>query len=211
MMNNLVDNHEEHQDLTVREYAQHFGLPEQTVRSRISAGKLATVDILRDGKTLQGIRVSLSKLHSGNDDNQIENQSIIRSLAGNNPVITKELSAIIRPDYQMIIDNNEARIKELKDLITKLENDNHEKTQKIDSLTQKLADERARASKFEGELKSKDETIAALKGDLNSKDQAINAANAAVMLMEQQKHTLDAQTPKQIETALQKPWWRFGL
>jgi chromosome segregation ATPase len=210
-MDNLVDNQEDYQDLTVREYAQHFGLPEQTVRSRISAGKLTVVDIVREGKTLQGIRVSLSKLHSGNDDNQGESQTVIRSLSSDKQAIFRELSPIIRPDYQMIIDNNEARIRELKDLIMKLESDNHNKTLKIDELSQKLADERARASRFEGELQSKAETISAMKSDLNSKDQAINAANAAVMLMEQQKKTLDVSAPKQIETALKKPWWRFGV
>ena len=84
-------------------------------------------------------------------------------------------------------------------------------SERIRKLESELSEERVKVARLEGEMKGKDDLLAEKDSTIQAKDQAINAANAAVMLMEQQKQTLDVNTPRQIETALKKPWWRFGI
>lgn len=49
--------------LTVAEYAQHFRISENTVRTRINRNKLQTVRIERDGRELICIPVPLEEIH----------------------------------------------------------------------------------------------------------------------------------------------------
>lgn len=107
--------------------------------------------------------------------------------------------------------------------IQKLEESLSGKDQIIDRLRQELTAAKVELAEWKGQAKGKDDviaakdgTISAMKSDLSSKDQAINAANAAVMLMEQQRPSLDVSTPKMIEKESSAPksgrvkWWPFG-
>lgn len=91
--------------------------------------------------------------------------------------------------------------------IQKLEESLSGKDEIIERLQQELTAAKVELAEWKGQAKGKDEviaakdgTISAMKSDLASKDQAINAANAAVMLMEQQRPSLDVLTPPMIET-----------
>lgn len=139
-MDNLVDNQEDYQELTVREYAQLFNLPEQTVRSRLRSGRLTGVDVIRDGQSQRGVRFKLSDAHTDNQPLAGNNSVANLRLALDNSTITQPQPQVIAPDYQMVIDNYEVRIKELLERITKSEADNEEKTQKLDALNQQISD-----------------------------------------------------------------------
>lgn len=104
----------------------------------------------------------------------------------------------------LIVGDRDRRIEKLEQVI-----DDQQRV--IDELRQSLQMSQLELAAFKTECKGKDELVKAKDDIIQAKDQAINAANAAVMLMEQQKQTLDVQTPKQIETALKKPWWRLGF
>lgn len=58
-----------YREYTVSEYAYANGIPVDTVRSRIRNGKIETVEIIRDGRTVKGIRVPVSNQSSNGYSN----------------------------------------------------------------------------------------------------------------------------------------------
>lgn len=132
--------------------------------------------------------------------------------------LSKNIERQSRPTAQIIEDNSSQEQKIFEKLVEKYEEDLRKAADEInriskinEDLNKRLSDTSQKLARLEGEMKGKDELLAEKDSTIQAKDQAINAANAAVMLLEQQKQTLDAQVPKQIETALKKPWWRFGI
>ncbi len=187
-------------EMTIRDYALFTGIPEATIRSRVRMGKMITVDIEVDGKIQRGIRVPLSKLHA-NDEKSLGDDA--QSSDQSSPTINQS-SQSSSDDYRLIIEKYESIITNREAMIKDYE-------KKIKELEKQLSQSYISLARLTEAAKNKDDIIQTKDEVIQAKEQAINAANAAVMLMEQQKQTLDAQTPKQLETALKKPWWRFGI
>jgi hypothetical protein len=182
---------DEYKDLTIRDYARIFDLPEPTVRSRIRLQKLKTVDVELEGRTQKAIRVRNDEIPSDNYAQSNEQSSLLK-------IITPSSTAASL-DYQMIIGDRDERIKELKVTINEMLSDSHQKMIVIDSLKDEITNLREALAGIRGELKGKDELIKTKDEVIQAKEQAINAANAAVMLLEQRNETLEADEPKKIQ------------
>jgi chromosome segregation ATPase len=182
---------DEYKDLTIRDYARLFDLPEPTVRSRIRLQKLKTVDVELDGRTQKAIRVRNDEIPTDSREQSNEPASLLKII---NPPAPNH-----RTDYQMIIGDRDERIKELKETIAELLSDNQEKSNLIDGLKDEITQLRETLAGVKGELKGKDELIKTKDEVIQAKDQAVNAANAAVMLLEQRNQTLEAEEPKKLQ------------
>lgn|GEM_PF-4856627 len=174
--------------LTKAQAAVIFEVSERTIENRIKAQVYPSK--VEEGKTL--VFIKKSKINSK------ENETI--------PINTKPFATY--PENYEISSKHCEECEILRN--------------QVETLRNELSNSREANARLQGLLEGKDSVIAEKERRIEeisknkdeviqAKDQAINAANAAVMLMEQQRQTLDALTPKQIETALKKPWWRFGL
>jgi len=90
-----------YRELTVSEYAAYMGIPVDTVRSRIRAGKIKTVEITRDNKKVMGIQIPLEVFDSeetvSSTVSDSENNSWVNSpqLSNNNyPLLEKLLTEL---------------------------------------------------------------------------------------------------------------------
>jgi hypothetical protein len=178
MSEQLLDNND-FKDLTIRDYARLFDLPEPTVRSRIRLQKLKTVDVELDGRIQKAIRVKNNDLPTDNTPPANDSLSSLKII---NPAFEKPST-----DYHMIIGDRDERIKELKETIIELESDNQLKSKLMDSLRDEITELRESLAGVRGELKGKDELIRTKDEVIQAKEQAVNAANAAVMLLESHK------------------------
>jgi hypothetical protein len=181
---------EEGEWLPKQEAANRLGVSEKTVENRVRSGDYKSER--RQGRAF----IFIPKLSEGLSESHHLSPKTFASI----PKQTEPSENISESFLEYIRNDSEIRSEEIRIL--------NERVRKLES---ELSEERIKAARLEGEMKGKDKLLAEKDNTIQAKDQAINAANAAVMLMEQQKQTLDAKVPKLIETTLKKPWWRLGF
>lgn len=98
----------------------------------------------------------------------------------------------------------ELLIKDKDSRITKLEEELQKKENTIEGLRAKLHQAEKDVVEFRTQCKGKEELIQAKDDVISAKEQAINAANAAVMLLEKQKPSIDLEMNKQLITSNQE-------
>jgi chromosome segregation ATPase len=152
-----------------------FNLPEQTVRSQLRTGRLNGVNVIRGGQSQRGVRFKLSDVHNDNQPLAGNNPVANLKLALDNSQITQQQSQVITPDYQLIIDNYEVRIKELSDRITRAEADNHEKSQKIESLNHQISDLKEERTGYKTKVEGLQNQIDTLKTALEEAQKRANS------------------------------------
>lgn len=166
-MNNLEQELNDPVFLTVAEYAQHFGLSENTVRTKINRKKLKTVWMDKDDRNQIHIEVPHQKYRL---KNSLESSEIVHEVvqddsedyseqAMNSNESSGELLAFMRETlqtvqgyssqivelsrenerYKLLTDGKERNVADLERLVEQLKLQNLEKDAKIKELESKLA------------------------------------------------------------------------
>jgi hypothetical protein len=165
-MNNSDQQIEERVYLTVAEYAQHFNMSENTVRTRINRNKLQTIRIEREGREVICIPVSHENLHAelgGHLDEQLRVvQGTVQNEEMNHSASPDEWLGFVRETFQTL-ENYSGQLVELSrenERYKLLSDGSHRQLsvveQEIEQLKARLFEKEARIKELEEKLAQKD-------------------------------------------------------
>jgi chromosome segregation ATPase len=186
--------------MTVNEYADHFSLPIDTVRSRIRLGKLTTQKVVRSGRELTGIVV----------DSQLtvnrSNATVTGSSKPGSETVDDSPERSVHAILQTVIDDlrqeNQQLHQELKaqsEVLDKWRTSSYEAQTKIAELTARLE-----------KLDVVQETVMAQRQAIEAQRIANDALNNERLVITRQLQKYNSQTGNnsQTDSPLQH-WWQF--
>lgn len=139
--------------LTVSEYSKQFGLTEQIVRTRLKKGALQATEIIKNGKSVLGIKLDSPVAASGSPAPEQDKQDGKKS-----PKLIK-VGSLKQANFQDIIQEKDDEIKKLKSELR----DSFNQAEKLDKEVKRLNEI----------IKSKSDLIQTHEKTLKAKDKAI--------------------------------------